>query len=120
MPTPAAGTIGSLDYTKEERQILAKKSRGFECHVCGNIANKLSIADATDDQESKTPQPLTKEESCLLSQIALKSEEETAKTQTQGTEKNTEVRQRQIELREHEEVTEEATVTIPVSVRPNQ
>lgn len=73
MPTPAAGTIGSLDYTKEERQVLAKKSKNWECGVCGRIENKLS---------SVTPAsitPLTQEETSLISQIALKAEEETAK-----------------------------------------
>lgn len=120
MPTPAAGTIGSLDYTKEERQILAKKSRGFECQVCGNISNKLAVTTAIDDQESKTPKPLTKEESSLLSQIALKAEEETTKAQIQETQKDTEVRQRQTGLEEREEVTEEVVVTTTASVRPNQ
>lgn len=69
MPTSAAGTIGSLDYTKEERQVLAKKSKNWECNICGKILNKLS-----NNSAIKT---LTKEESSLLSQIALKTEDET-------------------------------------------
>lgn len=41
MPTPANGTIGSLDYTAPERQILAKKSVNYECGECGCIAKLL-------------------------------------------------------------------------------
>lgn len=66
MPTPAAGTIGSLDYTKEERQVLAKKSKTWECSVCGMIADKLSTVTSTNAT------PLTQEETSLISQIALK------------------------------------------------
>ncbi|XP_068243502.1 ubiquitin-conjugating enzyme E2 J1 [Palaemon carinicauda] len=41
MPTPANGTIGSLDYTAQERAKLAKKSQEFECAECGCIAKLL-------------------------------------------------------------------------------
>lgn len=63
MPTPAAGTIGSLDYTVEERQVLAKKSKSWECTVCGKISSNLS---------SQNKSSLTQEESSLIQQIALK------------------------------------------------
>ncbi|KAF5296201.1 hypothetical protein FQA39_LY12655 [Lamprigera yunnana] len=69
MPTSAAGTIGSLDYTKEERQSLAKKSTNWECDVCGKILNKLSSQSGGNT--------LTQEETSLIRQIALKAEEET-------------------------------------------
>ncbi|RZC42654.1 ubiquitin-conjugating enzyme E2 J1-like [Asbolus verrucosus] len=72
MPTPAAGTIGSLDYTPEERQQLAKKSKNWECVVCGKISENLS-------SKSKSTPKLTKEETTLLQQIALKAEEDTNK-----------------------------------------
>lgn len=65
MPTTAAGTIGALDYTKEERQILAKKSQNWECTICGKISEKLSSS-------HQTSPALTQEESSLISQIALK------------------------------------------------
>lgn len=65
MPTAAAGTIGSLDYTAEERQILAKKSKSWECTTCGKISEKLSSQNGTSPE-------LTQEESSLLKQIALK------------------------------------------------
>lgn len=65
MPTPAAGTIGSLDYTAEERQVLAKKSKCWECDICGKISEKLS------SQTNSMPK-LTQEETSLIQQIALK------------------------------------------------
>lgn len=65
MPTSAAGTIGALDYTKEERQILAKKSKNWECTICGKISEMLSSSNQTSPE-------LTQEESSLISQIALK------------------------------------------------
>lgn len=66
MPTPAAGTIGSLDYTAEERQVLAKKSKNWKCSICGQIADKVSSPNSNAVPE------LTKEESSLIKQIALK------------------------------------------------
>ncbi|XP_022918046.1 ubiquitin-conjugating enzyme E2 J1-like [Onthophagus taurus] len=70
MPTPAAGTVGSLDYTAEERKVLAKKSQNWECHICGRIQDKL----VTGKSVGRTL--LSTEESTLLKQIALKGEEE--------------------------------------------
>ncbi|XP_051908168.1 ubiquitin-conjugating enzyme E2 J1 isoform X1 [Hippocampus zosterae] len=34
MPTKGEGAIGSLDYTPEERRVLAKKSQDFCCEIC--------------------------------------------------------------------------------------
>ncbi|XP_057337948.1 ubiquitin-conjugating enzyme E2 J1-like [Microplitis mediator] len=47
MPTPGNDTIGSLDYSAEERQKLAKKSQSWECGVCGKIINLLSKDDSS-------------------------------------------------------------------------
>lgn len=66
MPTPAAGTIGSLDYTVEERQILAKKSCNWECSICGKISDKLNSSESGSSPE------LTHDETTLIQQIALK------------------------------------------------
>lgn len=41
MPTPGNGTIGSLDYTKAERQRLARKSHSWECPECGKLSDLL-------------------------------------------------------------------------------
>ncbi|XP_047994119.1 ubiquitin-conjugating enzyme E2 J1-like [Leguminivora glycinivorella] len=67
MPTPAEGTIGSLDYTPAERKILAKKSSSWSCPQCGEIAKLLS---------STAAKPLTEEEQSVLNQIAFKGEDE--------------------------------------------
>lgn len=41
MPTATIGAIGSLNYSPEERQALAKKSRNWECDICGKVSEKL-------------------------------------------------------------------------------
>ncbi|CAH0728549.1 unnamed protein product, partial [Brenthis ino] len=69
MPTPAEGTIGSLDYTPSERKILAKKSTTWVCPLCGEIESLLSLMAA---------KPPTEEEQSVLNQIAFKGEEEQA------------------------------------------
>ncbi|XP_044254151.1 ubiquitin-conjugating enzyme E2 J1-like [Tribolium madens] len=84
MPTPAAGTIGSLDYTPEERQILAKKSINWECQICGKIAETLS-------SQSKSSN-ITQEEASLIQQIALKAEEDANRKEKSSDETN--IRQR--------------------------
>ncbi|CAH1105764.1 unnamed protein product [Psylliodes chrysocephalus] len=73
MPTTAAGTIGSLDYTPEERQLLARKSKNWECSICGKISEKLNST------EGAASPKLTQEESSLIKQIALKAEEDANK-----------------------------------------
>ncbi|ESO11527.1 hypothetical protein HELRODRAFT_189989 [Helobdella robusta] len=39
MPSHGNGAIGSLDYTPDERRILAKKSQDWKCPQCGPICN---------------------------------------------------------------------------------
>ncbi|XP_041969079.1 ubiquitin-conjugating enzyme E2 J1-like [Aricia agestis] len=69
MPTPAEGTIGSLEYTPAERKALAKKSANWVCPQCGATSALLS---------STAAKPLTEEEQTALNQIAFKGEEEQA------------------------------------------
>ncbi|CAH2249756.1 ubiquitin-conjugating enzyme E2 J1-like [Pararge aegeria] len=69
MPTPAEGTIGSLDYTPVERKSLAIKSANWVCPQCGNIEVLLS---------STAAKPPTDEEQTVVNQIAFKGEEEQA------------------------------------------
>lgn len=69
MPTPAEGTIGSLDYSPAERKVLAKKSVTWVCSQCGEISALLS---------STAAKPITEEEKSVLNQIAFKAEEEQA------------------------------------------
>ncbi|XP_015606303.1 ubiquitin-conjugating enzyme E2 J1 [Cephus cinctus] len=67
MPTPGNGTIGSLDYSTEERQQLAKRSLKWQCDSCGKIAELLS--------KDAAKKPITEEEQHMLDTIALKAEE---------------------------------------------
>mmetsp|Transcript_7602 Transcript_7602/g.16160 ORF Transcript_7602/g.16160 Transcript_7602/m.16160 type:complete len:330 (-) Transcript_7602:258-1247(-) len=48
LPTPADGAIGSLDWTKEERKRLAKKSSSYCCLRCGNAARLLPELDGKE------------------------------------------------------------------------
>ncbi|KAK0086726.1 hypothetical protein PV325_002642 [Microctonus aethiopoides] len=54
MPTPGNGTIGSLDYSAEERQKLAKKSSTWKCDICGRIDNLLANAEQTSVTKSNS------------------------------------------------------------------
>ncbi|KAG7213594.1 hypothetical protein KM043_002848 [Ampulex compressa] len=67
MPTPGNGTIGSLDYSTEERQKLAKKSLSWQCDACGKVVNLLS--------KNTIKKPITAEEQSMLDTIALKADE---------------------------------------------
>jgi len=42
MPSPAQGTIGSLDYTPEERRTLARRSQSWSCPTCGPTSGLLA------------------------------------------------------------------------------
>lgn len=42
MPSPAQGTIGSLDYTPDERQALARRSQSWSCPTCGLTSGLLA------------------------------------------------------------------------------
>jgi ubiquitin-conjugating enzyme E2 J1 len=67
MPSDGQGTIGALDYTPEERRVLAKKSMNWSCTQCGHIAGHLASEEAAE--------PLTSEESELVGQITFKAED---------------------------------------------
>lgn len=49
MPTPGSGTAGSLDYTPEERKILARKSRQWSCTLCGKPTLKDTLDSESND-----------------------------------------------------------------------
>lgn len=80
MPTKGVGTIGSLDYTPEERKTLAQKSQNWECTTCGKIADKLITGDTASSPA------LTQEESSMLQSIALKAEEDANRKETENIE----------------------------------
>ncbi|KAK3929979.1 Ubiquitin-conjugating enzyme E2 J1 [Frankliniella fusca] len=66
MPTPGVGTIGSLDFTPEERKQLALKSQSFVCSDCGKIIQELA---------SGVSKPVTEEEKSLIDCVAFKEED---------------------------------------------
>lgn len=59
MPTPSQGTIGSLDYSSDERKRLAKKSVHFTCPDCGNVPIYTLLK---EKEESATEDNSTAEE----------------------------------------------------------
>ena len=65
------GAIASLDYTKEERQRLAKKSLDFECPECGKIACLLQEPDSLSTNENNAVQ---EEARALAAQVTMKGE----------------------------------------------
>jgi len=71
MPSPGKGSVGSLDYTKEERQVLAKRSQEWSCPICGKIALLLLPpgSGAKSEEEEKEMQS-------IIQKMDLKSEEQ--------------------------------------------
>lgn len=69
MPTHGAGALGSLDYTPEERKVLAKRSQDFVCPSCGSINNILKPV----TEESKKTSEEAKQ---LAAQMDFKDEKE--------------------------------------------
>ncbi|XP_075221516.1 ubiquitin-conjugating enzyme E2 J1-like isoform X2 [Lycorma delicatula] len=66
MPTPGNGTIGSLDYSPEERKLLAHKSQSWVCPGCGRMSEQLNLTGATN---------VTQAESALIKNVVFKGEE---------------------------------------------
>ena len=55
-------TIGSLDYTNEERIELSKKSLDWSCNVCGKVKDLLKDREENDQNIQKDEQKLTEME----------------------------------------------------------
>jgi len=72
MPTPGQGTIGSLDYTQEERRVLARRSIDWCCPQCG-VASKLLLPPSKEKNEEEK-----EEMEKIVQSVAFKSEEEIA------------------------------------------
>jgi ubiquitin-conjugating enzyme E2 J1 len=63
MPTPGNGAIGALDYTDEERQLLAKKSVDWRCQTC-NVCMKevlLPLTTVSNNDEASEAKELAKQ-----------------------------------------------------------
>jgi ubiquitin-conjugating enzyme E2 J1 len=53
MPTLGEGAIGSLDYTTDERRLLAKKSLSYQCPTCKiESSSILPVLTEKSQQES--------------------------------------------------------------------
>jgi len=72
MPTPGQGTIGSLDYTPEERRVLARRSADWSCPQCG-VASGLLLPPSQEANEQQK-----EEMEKIVKSVAFKSEEEIA------------------------------------------
>jgi len=70
MPSPAQGTIGSLDYSPEERQALARKSLAWSCPCCGPACSLL--APPGEDEVPGQAQEVKD----IVESLQIKSEEE--------------------------------------------
>lgn len=57
LPSEGSGAIGALDWSKEERVLLAKESHKYECPLCGLAVSLLSTdeegVDKIDDEIAK-------------------------------------------------------------------
>uniref|UniRef100_A0A1B6L4F2 UBC core domain-containing protein n=1 Tax=Graphocephala atropunctata TaxID=36148 RepID=A0A1B6L4F2_9HEMI len=71
MPTPSNGTIGAIDYTPQERQLLAKKSQSWECSVCGKLSTLLS-------KNTSSGIPVSQDESNFIQNVVFKGEDPTS------------------------------------------
>merc|ERR1711971_1001611 len=83
LPTPADGAIGALDWTKKERQRLARKSVGYCCLKCGPVSRLL--AEKCDDAEFS---PKFKDEIEKLHMHQVTNEAAKRKKNTTGEEQN--------------------------------
>jgi len=72
MPTPGQGTIGSLDYTPDERKALARRSVDWSCTQCGTASTLLLPPSQEKNAEQK------EEMEKIVQSVAFKSEEEIA------------------------------------------
>ena len=73
MPTPGQGSIGSLDYTADERKALARRSVDWGCTECGKVSGLLLPPSQEKNMEQK------EEMDKIVQSVAFKSEEEIAK-----------------------------------------
>ncbi len=67
MPSPEEGTIGSLNYTFDERVRLARKSVRFVCDQCGPTEPLLKSPDQKEGHDTRT------EANELIKTMALKA-----------------------------------------------
>jgi len=95
-PTRGDGAIASLDWSKQERQKLAKASLGWKCEKCGsyNLTALPPEDDLTEELEENNIQP-----------FRLKNKEEQEKQEKEEAEKKRE----QEELKKQEELQQQSS-----------
>lgn len=130
LPAPADGAIGALDWSKDERRRLAKKSREWCCPKCGRIEDLLPEIGSIDtsrkasgkfDKEIKKLHELQMaNEAENKSKEALGTESDTAK-ENKGTERNTGINAETNESneREHGSETDDVSSETPVAHENN-
>ncbi|XP_071819967.1 ubiquitin-conjugating enzyme E2 J1-like isoform X1 [Apostichopus japonicus] len=74
MPTKGEGAIGALDYTTEERKVLARKSQEWKCSIC-QVPNKTVLPKVTSSEKSEATQREARE---IAAQISFKKEDKSA------------------------------------------
>lgn len=80
MTTKGEGSIGALDYSAEERKILAKKSIKFCCTACGNINDLILSEKPSNSEQQNTDSSDLQDTQDLVSKI--KFVKEKSKTET--------------------------------------
>jgi hypothetical protein len=75
MPTLGEGAIGSLDYTKEERRTLAKKSLAYHCPTCKiESSSILPMLTEKSQQESAEAKELASQIEFKVSSLVYRKE----------------------------------------------
>jgi len=94
MTTKGEGSIGALDYSENERKILAKKSPNFVCTCCGCI-KELVLKDkpsteGAEDGEAASTSTVAQETQELVKQIKFESPSKVAASKKSETPKQSE------------------------------
>jgi len=90
LPTPADGAIGSLDWTKEERQRLAKKSIDFCCPRCGNVAELLPKIEGKSKAPSRFQKEIEQLHALQITNEAMNDKGTANNSETEGNETDSE------------------------------
>merc|ERR1712098_58405 len=111
MPSPGKGSVGSLDYSKEERQVLAKRSQEWSCPICGKISLLLLPpgAGARSDQEQKEMESIIQKMD-LKSEEEIKQEKQAATANQEKTEQKTEACSVESESKQETNMSESVSV----------
>ncbi|KAG1658370.1 Ubiquitin-conjugating enzyme E2 J1 [Nymphon striatum] len=112
MPTHGNGAIGSIEYTPEERKLLAKKSQEWTCKSCGEIQNLLKsrTVGASTSEDAK-------EAKKLASQINFKEEEQKKdQTTSEDNEDNEETAEIPDQSREEPETIPQLEQQLPAEI----